>query len=248
MSKAIWTSLLVSLLSMVVPTSAEAQPGYPDAYALRPLELPPSLVQVKLPLVVDLSRGNAGKLIFMPFDLRAGVSRELELRLFQPVRGLCLRGCDKAYNDLGVGLLYSVFDENGVQASLLGAFEVASFTSPVQVALDVGLAFKVIRAPFSFFAAPYLRVPLSDRAQVDDSINLPIEFAFQIATPTALFVETGLYGSAHDGGDWSGPIGVGIDQLLQRGVDLGAEFKLNTVLGHTDTGSRLVLVYLVLRG
>jgi hypothetical protein len=241
--KALSTLLLATLLALPV----HAQGRYPDEYALRPLQLPQAMAQVKIPLVIDLSRGNAGKTIFVPLDLRLGVTSELELRIFHPVNGVCLRGCAKAYNDLGFGLLYAVLNEDAVQASLFGAFEVRSFTSPAQVVLDAGVALAYIRAPFSITAVPYLGIPITDREHLTDWINVPIEFAYQLSRPTAFFVETGLYGSAHDPNGWSGPIGAGINYLVQHGVDVGAEFKLNTVLGHTDTGSRLVLVYLALR-
>jgi hypothetical protein len=243
--------MLKALAALLVTTLAlptVAQTGYPDAYALRPLELPPSMVQVKIPLIIDLSHDNAGKVVFIPFDLRFGVTRELELRVFHPVHGLCLRGCDPKYNDIALGMLLSVFEENGLEASLLGALEFRSLTSPVGAVLDAGMAFKLIRAPFSIFAAPYVGIPLSDRDHLDDWVNVPVEFAFQLSPPTALFVETGLYGNAHDPGSWSGPVGVGINQLLHHDVDLGAEFKLNSVIGNPDAGNRLVLVYLTLRG
>jgi hypothetical protein len=240
-------TLLATLLSTLLARPLHAQGRYPDAYALRPLQLPPSLVQVKIPLVIDLSRGHAGKPIFVPLDLRVGVTDELELRLFHPVNGVCLRGCGKVYNDAAFGLLYSLLRENGFEASLLAAFEVRSFSSPAQVALDVGVDFKYVRAPFSIFVGPYLGLPITDREHQTAWINVPAEFAYQVSPATAVFLETGLYGDVHDSGNWSGPLGVGVNQLIQHGVDLGAEFKLNTMVGHTDTGSRLVLVYLAFR-
>ncbi len=227
---------------------ARAQGGYPEQYALRPLRLPTGMVQLKVPLVINLSRGSAGSPVNLPFEIRLGVNDALELRLFHPVNGLCLRGCGRIYNDLALGLLYSLLSEQGAQLSLQGAFEVRSFAAPAVVQLDAGVAFKLVRAPFSLALSPYVGIGISNRADNGDSFNLPIEFAIQIAAPTALFFETGLYGDAHNAGSgWTGPLGVGIDHLVSHGLDLGAEFKLNTVLGHTDTGSRLFLVYAALR-
>lgn len=239
------TAILLFLCTLA--GAAHASPGYPDEYALRPIQLPTGMAQVKIPLIIDLSRGHAGKPIFVPLDLRVGVSPELELRIFHPVHGVCLRGCDKHYNDLAFGLLYSVFDQDHVQASLFGAFEVRSFASPVQTVLDLGVAFAYINDPFSIVASPYLGIPLSDRDHQQDWVNVPIAFAYQLSHPTAVFFETGLYGDAHDPGSWSGPIGAGINQLLHSSVDVGAEFKLNSMIGNTDTGNRLVLVYLMFR-
>jgi hypothetical protein len=227
--------------------TANASPAYPDEYALRPIQLPAGMAQVKIPLIIDLSRGHAGTPISVPLDIRFGVTPALELRIFHPVNGVCLRGCDKHYNDLAFGLLYSVLDEDHVQASLLGAFEVRSFANPVQTVLDLGLSFAYIRAPFSIYASPYLGLPLSDREHQREWVNVPIEFAYQLSRPTAVFFETGIYGDARDPGSWSGPVGAGINQLLHPSVDVGAEFKLNSIVGHTDTGSRLALVYLMIR-
>jgi hypothetical protein len=239
-------ALAVFLATLAQAEAASAAGSYPDEYALRPLQLPASMVQLKVPLDIDLSRGNAGKLLYMPFELRIGVAREVELRIFHPVHGLCLRGCGRAYDDVGFGVLVELLREQGVHLSLLGALEVTSFTEP-PVRLDGGVAFKYVHAPISIFLSPYVGIGLNHRPDNGDSINFPVEFAFQLSHPTALFIETGLYSDAHDPGGASGPLGVGINYLASHGVDLGAELKLNKVLGNTDAGSRLLLVYAALR-
>jgi hypothetical protein len=38
---------------------ARAQGGYPDEYALRPLQLPTGMVQLKVPVIINLSKGSA---------------------------------------------------------------------------------------------------------------------------------------------------------------------------------------------
>jgi len=230
--------------------TARGAGGYPDAYALRPLELPPGMVQLKVPVVMNLSRGAVANPVFIPFELRLGLTSEVEVRLFHPVHGLCVsgksKGCDPVYNDLGLGMLYSALDEQGMELALLAALEVTSFASPALLRLDAGLAFKVVRAPFSIAAWPYFSFGLDHRDKNGDSVNIPIEFDFQLSPPTALFAETGLYGDLHDhGNSWSTPLGVGINYLLQNGIDIGAEFKLTDVGNGAD--GRLFLVYLALR-
>jgi hypothetical protein len=217
--------------------------GYPDAYALRPLQVPSGMVQAKVPLVIDLSQNNEGKLIFMPFELRIGVSHELELRLFQPGTSLCLRGCGKAYNDLGIGLLYAVIREAGFDMSLFGALEIARFSAPALLRLDGGMAFKFIHNPISIFFSPYVSLGMNHREENGDAIKIPFELAVQLSRQTALFFETGLYGPLHDSGGWSTPFGVGLNYLVTHGVDLGAEFKF------TDQNSdhRQLIVYGALR-
>jgi hypothetical protein len=227
--------------------------GYPDEYALRPLRLPTGLVQLKVPVVINLSKDHVASPVTIPFEIRLGLTHELELRLFHPGNGLCIsgksKGCGKVYNDLALGMLYSVMREQGVELALLGAVEVTSFSSPAMVRLDAGMAFKYIHAPFSIATWPYVGIGLNHRDQNGDSINIPAEFAYQLAGPTALFFESGLFGGAHNFGDsWVMPLGVGIDYLLQHSFDIGAEFKFTSLIGNGSTDGRLILVYVALRG
>jgi hypothetical protein len=239
--------------ALAVAGTAHAQGGYPDAYAVRPLQLPAGMVQLKVPVIINMSKGAVGSPVYIPFELRLGLTSELELRIFQPGHGLCVsgraRGCGHVYNDLGLGLLYSVMREQGMELALLGAVEITSFASPVTVRLDVGMAFKYVHAPFSIAAWPTVGIGLNHRDGNGDSLNIPVEFAYQLSPPTALFVESGLFGDASDfGNTWSSPLGVGINYLLQHGVDMGAEFKLTNLVGNgSGADGRLFLFYFALR-
>ena len=241
------------LAALAFAGTAHAQSGYPDAYALRPLQLPTGMVQLKVPVIINLSKGSVAKPVFIPLELRLGLTSELELRVFHPVHGLCVsgqaKGCGRVYNDVGLGMLYSVMREQGMELALLGAVEVTSLSRPAKVRLDAGLAFKYVHAPFSIAAWPYVGIGLNHRDSNGDSINIPVEFAFQLSAPTALFLESGLYGSAHDFGNaWSMPLGVGINYLLQHAVDMGAEFKLDNALGNGSSADyREFIFYFALR-
>jgi hypothetical protein len=233
--------------------TAHAQRGYPDEYALRPLQLPTEMAQLKVPLVINLSKDNVGNPIFIPFDIRFGLSSELELDIFHPERGLCVsgqsKGCGHVYNDIAVGLLYSVMREREMDLSLFGAFEVAQFASPAHLRLDAGVAFKFVQPQWSIFAKPYIGIGMNHRDENGDAFKMPIEFAFQLSRPTALFIETGFYGDLHNLGDtWSSPVGVGINFLLQHGIDMGAEFKLDDLIGNgSTTDSRSFIFYFAFR-
>jgi hypothetical protein len=241
------------LAALAFTSTAHAQGGYPDAYALRPLQMPDGMVQLKVPVIINLTRRSVASPVFIPFELRLGLTHDFELRIFHPVHGLCVsgqgKGCGRVYNDLALGMLYSVMREQGIELSLLGAVEVTSFSSPAKVRLDAGMAFKFVHAPFSIAAWPYVGIGLNHRDQNGDDIKIPIEFAFQLSPPTALFFETGFYGSAHDfGNTWSSPLGVGINFLLQHGVDMGVEFKLDNAIGNgSTTDNRWFIFYFALR-
>jgi hypothetical protein len=246
-------AFLLPFMLLAVSTSALAAGGYPDEYALRPLQLPSGMVQLKVPLVINLSRDAVAKPVWIPFELRLGLTSDLELRLFHPGRGLCIagksRGCDRVYNDLGVGILYSLLRERGMDLALLAALEVAQFSDPALLRIDVGVGWKLVHAPFSIAAWPYLGLGLNHRDRNGDSINVPVEFALQLSYPTALFFESGFFGDAHHFADtWSSPLGVGINYLADPGIDLGAEFKLTNALGNgSNTDGRLLIVYVALR-
>jgi hypothetical protein len=244
----------LSLAALAFTSTAYAQGGgYPDAYALRPLQLPTGMVQLKVPVIINLSKGSVASPVFIPFELRLGLTRDLELRIFHPVHGLCVsghaKGCGRVYNDLALGMLYSVMRERGIELSLLGAVEVTSFSSPALVRLDAGMAFKFVHAPFSIAAWPYVGIGLNHRGGNGDSINIPVEFAFQLSWPTALFLESGFFGDAHDfGNTWSSPLGVGINYLLEHGVDMGAEFKFTNLVGNgSGADGREFIFYFALR-
>src|SRR5512142_3077316 len=104
--------ILVAFTLVFLLSSAEARATqYPDEYAIRPLQLPGGIVELKVPVVMNLSRDSVASPVFIPFTIRLGMSDDLELRLFHPGRGLCVSGksrsCDRVYNDLGFGFLYN---------------------------------------------------------------------------------------------------------------------------------------------
>lgn len=242
--------VLAAFLFLIASTGAARAQGYPDEYALRPLQLPTDMVQLRVPLVINLSEDRVGSPVAIPFDIRFGLSRELELQLFHqsPYGGLCVsgksNGCEHVYDDLAVGLLYSVMRESGVDFSVFGAFEIARFSSPALARLDAGVAFKYVQAPWSIFAKPYVGLGLNHRDDNHDWFKMPIEFALQLSRPTALFVETGFYGDLHDFGDsWFSPVGVGINFLLQHGIDMGAELKLDHLIGNGGNSDERSFVF-----
>lgn len=224
--------------------SAQAQSAYPDEYAARPVQLPEAMLQLHVPVVFSLAPGSFGDYVAIPFEIRLGLSPELELRLFHPVNGLCLRGCGKKYNDLALGLLYSLIRESDTDLSALGALEVTSFASPATLRLDVGVSYKYFQGAWSIAATPYLGVGLNHRDGNGDGINIPVEFAYQLSHPMALFAISGLYGSTrHFGDDWHMPVGVGLNYLVQHAFDIGAEIVLNNAIGNGNSDSSTFLVY-----
>jgi len=227
----------LGLPALVLCRPAEAAGAYPDEYALRPLQLPSGMLQLKVPVVINFSSGAIGRPIFIPLELRLGLQSDLELQIFHPRYGLCVtgasRGCGRVYDDIGFKMLYRLMHSGGMDIAFLGALELVSFHNPARLRFDAGVGWKLVRGQFSIAASPYLGIGLNHRQDNGDSFNLPAGFAFQISPLAALFLESGLYMDIHNMSDsWSMPLGVGVSYLLAHDVDIGAEFKFPDLIGY----------------
>jgi hypothetical protein len=231
-----------------------AAPGaYPDEYALRPITLSGGMVQVKVPVVINLSKDLVAKPINIPLEIRYGISDTLELRLFHDT-GLCLtgkeKGCEKVYNDVGLGITASLMKDNGIELAGIGELALTQISDPMLARLDLGVAFKYISAPVSVYAAPMVYIGLNkrDAGNSKQLIAVPVQVAFQAAPNAAIFLDTGIYGPTEHFGDlYTVPVGVGANILVQHGLDVGAEFMLPMVVsgisGNKAFDSRSLIVY-----
>jgi hypothetical protein len=237
------------------PAPVPASVGTPDEYVLRPITLAAGEVQIKVPVVINLSKSLVGKPIYVPLEVRYGLTDTLELTLFHDT-GLCLtgksKGCEKVYNDVGLGVTASLMKNNGIELAAIGALQLSRISDPMWAQLDVGVAFKYTGAPLMVMAAPQVEIGLNkrDAGNVKQFIMVPVQAAFQAAPNLAIFLETGIMGPTDHFGDlYTVPVGIGANFLLQHGLDLGAEFILPMVakgsaysgVGAADT--RAVMVY-----
>jgi hypothetical protein len=170
----------------VAAAPAAATPsGYSDQYALRPLTLSAMMFQGTLPVVLNLSKSAMLKPVWIPLDLRFGVTNEFEvfvshsdmgLPLAFGYGGLCLggtsRGCEKAYNNVNVGGQYSFFKNAGVELSGLLALEFRRISDPMLLAADVGVGFKYVAAPVSVRLSPQIGIGLNKRSGSSSTVNL----------------------------------------------------------------------------
>ena len=243
-----------------VATPAVVAPaGYPDEYALRPIGVAAGMVEVKVPVVINLSKSMVAKPISVPLEVRYGVSNELELRIFhdsvEPMLpgGVCLggkdRGCGKFYNNVGVGAGYSFLKNNGLELAGLGALEIADIDQSF-ADLQVGLGVKYITGAISVAAAPKVYIGLNkrDKGNLKQVIGVPVEVAFQANPQLAPFIRTGIMGSTDKFGDnYVIPVGIGANYLLQHGLDLGAVFSMPMAAtgrsGITGTDFRSLTIY-----
>lgn len=215
--------------------------GYPDEYTLRPLVLPAGGYQVWLPVMFNLSKDSVGKPIIIPPEFSMGLDSDLTLRLY--TRGsFRIRKGDKVFNDIGLGFTYALSRGADWHFAALGAVEVNSFSSPAIASLRGGVSMKYFHSPYSVQFDPQIRAVIVHRDAMSDQVDLPVEGAYQFDSQTAFFLQTGLF----LGDNYSViPLGIGVNYLLQHGLDLGAMFKFPNAAGDGSTvNARELWLYL----
>ena len=245
------------------PPPAWAPLGYPDAYVLRPLTVPPGMFQGTLPVVLSLSKNAVLKPVWIPLDMRFGMTDQFEVfvshnALGAPLAvgdgGLCLgrkQYCPKTYNNLNVGGQYSFVKGNGFELSGLLAAEFKEFSPALLFAVDVGVGVKYVAPIFSVRASPRVGIGVNKRGtgNEEEAIGVPIQIAFQAAPQLALFVDTGIFGpTSQFSRTYSIPLGIGADFLAMHGFDVGAELMFpalgrGSAVAGKATDSRTVTLY-----
>lgn len=248
-------------------TPAWAPMGYPDAYVLRPLTVPPGMFQGTLPVVFSFSQNAVFKPVWIPLDMRFGMTDQLEFFLTHNALGaplaagnggLCLgtkQYCQKTYNNLNVGGQFSFAKGKGLELSGLLAAEFKEFSPHLLFAVDVGVGVKYVNAIFSAKATPRLGIEVNRRSTENgqETIGMPVQFALQAAPRIAAFVDMGLFGPTNQfGSRYTIPVGVGGDFLLRHGFDVGAEFMFpalgrGSAVAGKATDSRTLMLYAVWR-
>jgi hypothetical protein len=242
------------------PAPAAAVAGaYPDEYALRPLTLAAGTFQATVPVVLNLSKNAVLKPVWVPLDLRYGVSDVLEVFVSHnnhgtPLAfgggGVCLggkdRGCIKSngdsafYNNLNIGAQYSLTKSGGIELSGIGALEIREISPDLLAAIDVGVGFKYVGAPVSIKAAPMIGIGVTKRSADGNKefISVPVQLAFQASPQLAAFIDTGIFGPTSNFGKlYALPLGIGASFLVSHGLDVGAEFMLPALVGGSDYAS-----------
>jgi hypothetical protein len=229
-----------------------------DEYALRPLTLGAGVFQVTVPVVLNLSKSAVLKPVWIPLDLRYGVSDQLEVFVSHndhatPLAfgggGVCLggkdRGCFKSngdsafYNNLNVGAQFSFLKNAGVELSGIGALEIREISPDVLAAINVGVGIKYVAAPISIKAEPQIGIGVNKRDVGNkEIISVPVQFAYQASPVLAIYLDTGIFGATDQfSKHYVVPAGIGANFLVQHGLDVGAEFMLPQAIAGSDLPS-----------
>jgi hypothetical protein len=205
----------------------------------RPLGLSGGMLQIDVNGAVGMAKGSGGKPINLPVALLYGITNELQFSLVHPGVGLCLTGtdggCAKVYNDLGLGLLFSLFGRGS-------SLELATWTqlnflplSPATLNLQIGGAANwVVGGNVAILAYPNFGLGLNKRAAGNtETFGMPVYAYIRASEQIAPLIYTGLTQTSLDGyGDKVGvPVGLGVLVGISSMIDVGARFDFTNLLG-----------------
>ena len=253
--------------AMVPAPEASPAPTSPvgTTYVSRGLTVGAGALQVTLPVVLDLSKDEMLKPVWIPLDLRFGVTDQLDVFLSHNYFGLPLafrgggvciggkdRNCRKFYDNLNLGAEFSFLKKAGVELSGIGALEFRAL-DPLHLVVDLGIGFKYSGGPVAIKAAPQIGIAVNKREeQPKEFIAVPVQIALQATHEMAVFLDTGVFGP-RDGfsQEYAVPVGVGTSFAVMPILDVGAEFMLPLVLtGNKDNkalDTRTLMIYAAFR-
>jgi hypothetical protein len=222
------------------PAPAPAAAG--TSYVSRGLTQSAGNFQVTVPIVLNLSKSAVLKPVWVPLDLRYGITDQLEVYInhtapIGPLAspgGVCLggtsRGCAKLYNNVNIGVQFSILKDAALELAAIGALLVNSL-DPSMLSADIGVNFKYATGPVAIKAAPQLGIGVTKRDQGNkEDIFVPVQVAFQATPELAAFLDAGITGpTSHFGDLWSAFVGVGASFAVLPNLDVGGEFMLPSV-------------------
>jgi hypothetical protein len=227
-------------------TPAPAAAGGTD-YVSRGLTQSAGNLQVTVPVVLNLSKEMVLKPVWVPLDIRYGVTDQLEVFLtharLTPIGapmatpgGVCLggkdRGCGKAYDNVSIGGQFSLLKDGQIELAAIAAFVLGSLDQSMYLA-DVGVNFKFASGPIAIKAAPQVAIGVNKRTEgnIKQLITLPVQIAFQaVPNQLAVFLDTGIQGTSDHFGDvYTVPVGIGAAFQALPNLDVGGEFMLPMV-------------------
>jgi hypothetical protein len=234
-------------------------------YVSRGLTVGAGALQVTAPVVLNLSKNEVLKPVWIPLDVRFGVTDHLDVFLSHNSFGLPLafrgggvciggkdRNCLKLYDNLNLGAELSLLKDAGIELSGIGALELRSL-DPAQVAIDLGIGFKFRRGPVAIKAAPQIGLAVNKRdRQPKTFVAAPVQLALQATHAFAVFMDTGVFGPTDDfSRAYAIPVGVGAAFAVMPILDVGAELMLPLVLAGKDDNkpfdARTLMLYAALR-
>ncbi|MFZ5890761.1 MAG: hypothetical protein ACOY0T_06885 [Myxococcota bacterium] len=179
---------------------------------------------------VDVSSGPPHPISLAP-HFYWGVSDHVTIGITHR-RGLCLSGCERAYNDAGFGLLVGLTQSRGFELDINTGFQARSF-EPFHFGWKGGVIGRISGERVAFVFDPSVYVGFNRRDQGNgDELVLPFWFYIQATHHVVPFVGAMLVGPVRNFGDHVAvPVEGGVIFRIGERVDLGAYFRFGNLLG-----------------
>jgi hypothetical protein len=215
---------------------------WPLKYTRRPLVLAKGMAEIKADFGIDLSKDVAFDTIYLSPSLMYGVNRQLTVGIDHEA-GLCLAGCDKTYNDIGLTALYSLMGKGSVQLAGQAGLRVPAF-DPFALGLNAGLDLRLTAGNLAIRAEPLFYFGVTERDTVrKDVLTMPVWIELQVNEQTAAFVRTGIAGPLSGFGDaYAIPVGLGAIFAVSNRIDFGGEFTFTNLGGKGGGADGRVLI------
>ncbi len=213
---------------------------WPLSYVKRPLVLASGMLEIRGETVrVNLSKDVALEPISLAPDVFYGVTKEWTVGITHDT-GICLTGttggCAKPYNDVGIEAQYSLMGRGSFQLAATGGASAPSFSPDFVAGLNFGFLAKIHAGSIEVRSSPKLYVGVVKRSSQGDSVDIPVDFVYQLQPQTAVALETGFEAALDDlGGANKIPVGLSGLFSINEKFDIGAAFRLGNVAG-TDGG------------
>jgi hypothetical protein len=193
---------------------------------------------------LDVSNDGDNVPFHLPIHVYIGVTDRLalgpihEIGPFYPFGGPCFN-CDRVYNDIGLGILYSIVREPRFELVFNADAPVfLNFRDHVQMSVRGGLLGRLALGDVaSFVFDPSLQIGLTARSDADggnkDFLWLPVWFYFRVTDRVAPFVGSGIGGRVEGFGDnFQIPLEGGCIVGVTPNIDLGGVFTFYNLMGH----------------
>jgi hypothetical protein len=213
-----------------------AKEEWPGEFVLRTTVLPKGMIQIVVPIHINLSTDQVGKPVNLPLELYYGVTPDLTVGLVHPV-GLCFtgsdNGCAKFYDDVGLTALYRVlrgnFDMSAQVGLLVGTFDPFVLTATLGVKGRVLVANNKLAVLFN----PSIAIGITERDLGNkEALFIPVDFAYQITPMLAAGVGTTFAGPFDGFGDaFTGSLEIFGIYNVNKMIDVFLEFEFTNLYG-----------------
>jgi len=210
---------------------------WPLELVKRPITLAKGMIEVKVDVLVNASKGAFAKPFSVSPDILFGVSDKLTVGLTHQT-GLCLagkdNGCAKVYDDAAVEAIYALTTGQLNVGAHVG-LEIVGF-DPMTAGIDIGIKGRYEAGKIGVAFDPQLYFGLNKRDFNKDQVTVPVQVAYQVTPKLAPFVITALLGNLDSFGDtFAVPVGFGALFALSNKLDVGGQFVFTNLLGKNSS-------------